>query len=562
MMQHQLEESASVHQSWRINVNDIGPPKTTKLRARVTRRQLMSSGMAAMAAPLAGWSANPPDDRRDPSRTFDLPSIGLSIEKQATLLAIDDFLLPLRKNLCYYLTKPNVRKDPVVVPSRDNPAAPDFASADLYGAVLRDGNKFRLWYLGGRRGPQAGELLGVAHLCYAESEDGIRWTKPNLGQVAIDGNRNNNAFAIPEPDTEGIAVIKDDDDPKPMRRYKMIYQRRHPGKYWTMATATSGDGIRWEYAKELPIADFVEFSSFYKHNGLYVVHAQTVSPYWRSEGGHRTGRQGVAWVSPDFDHWLQEAAEAFFLPEPVKPEDRGANKTYDQVHLGVGAASLGNVLVGVYCIWHEGGAEKGFSFGKTSGDFGLVVSHDGLHFREPAKGHVYLSSQESAVMGASDRAHPTILCQGNGILNLGEETRLYHGRWLNLPERSDWYGEIALATLPRDRWGALGLFPDKTEGSAWSAAFRLPSSGCEIVLNADAAQNMRVEVADERFTLLPEYSGANNGVANAKGKLESAVTWRNKDGLAGLGGRNVRLRLHLKKQGISDPRLYAIYLRS
>ena len=34
---------------------------------------------------------------------------------------------------------------------------------------------------------------------------------------------------------------------------------------------------------------------------------------------------------------------------------------------------------------------------------------------------------------------------------------------------TDRYSEIAVATLPRDRWGALGLFPDKSEGSVWSA---------------------------------------------------------------------------------------------
>ena len=36
----------------------------------------------------------------------------------------------------------------------------------------------------------------------------------------------------------------------------------------------------------------------------------------------------------------------------------------------------------------------------------------------------------------------------------------YHGRWLNADEDSwDRSGEIALATLPRDRWVRLGCSP-------------------------------------------------------------------------------------------------------
>jgi hypothetical protein len=34
-----------------------------------------------------------------------------------TLLAIDDVSLPLRKNVCRYLGKPTVRREPVLAPS-------------------------------------------------------------------------------------------------------------------------------------------------------------------------------------------------------------------------------------------------------------------------------------------------------------------------------------------------------------------------------------------------------------------------------------------------------------
>merc|ERR1711964_152439 len=90
----------------------------------------------------------------------------------------------------------------------------------------------------------------------------------------------------------------------------------------------------------------------------------------------------------------------------------------------------------------------------------------------------------------------------------------YHGRWRNAEYRKNYWVEIALATLPRDRWGALGLFQSKDEGSVRSAPVTLPKGGCEVILNADGADGMRVEVADERFQLIPEFSGERSGVAS------------------------------------------------
>ena len=49
------------------------------------------------------------------------------------LLAIDDHLLPFRRDLCYYLSKPTVRVEPVLAPSEDNPNAPDHQVAHFYG---------------------------------------------------------------------------------------------------------------------------------------------------------------------------------------------------------------------------------------------------------------------------------------------------------------------------------------------------------------------------------------------------------------------------------------------
>jgi len=491
---------------------------------------------------------------------IEFPSIGIQVERRAVLLAIDDALLPLKKNLCFYLSKPEVRQEPVLLPSRDNPAAPDHIGTHFYGTVLLDENRYRMWYYSVSLGDKPGDL-NQGPVCYAESDDGIHWVKPNLGQMEFKGSRNNNAIALPDERIEGVTLIKDDDDPDPQRRYKMAYNYWHAtGPFFTIRTATSADGITWTAGPELPIDEFAEQASFYKHDGLYIVNGQSGATSQRSEGGAKRGRHGFAWISPDFDHWLAETAESFTLPEPPDGAARGIDKPYDQVHLGAGAVSLGTVAVGLYCIWHnQDQTDHWFGFGKISGDFGLVVSNDGLRFREPVKGHVYLAVDESPVTPVAGKSYPTILCQANGILNVGDETRIYHGRWRNARYNEDYYAEVALATLPRDRWGALGLFPDKHEGSVWSAPVILPEGGCALLLNADGADGMGVEIADERFNLLPDFSGDNSGRATEASGFDCPVRWP-QGSLAAVGGRPVRLRIHLNKVGDATPRLYAVYL--
>lgn len=542
-------------------------PKTP-LTARLFTLIALTAGTVSVTLAAVGAGA----------RDFHFPSTGVSVEGRALLLAIDDQLLPLRENMVEYLSKPAVRAEPVLAPSKDDPLAPDQVAAHFYGAVLHDNGKFRMWYYPvGMSEPGDSRRADLKKLtqgpvCYAESTDGIHWTKPVLNQVEYRGSRRNNAIALPDQVVEGVHVTKDEADPDPARRYKMVYNA-HNGKTWVFRTAVSADGDRWQAAPDFAIKEFIETASFYRFNDTYFVHGQRLA---FSEGGHRGGRQGRGLISPNFDRWLPGDTQAFNLPEPADPAARGQTKPYDQVHLGVGAASFGNVCVGLYGIWHNAPGDESsqkrwgwFGYGKISCDLGLVISNDGMRFREPVKGHVYISRFDAPATPAPGKQYPTILAQsGNGILNVGDETRIYFGRWLNADYGQGYNGEVALATLPRDRWGAVGIFPDAahggekpTQGFVWSAPIRLPAQGCQVLLNADHAGTMSVEVSDERFGLLPAYSGANAGRSTQASGLDCGVAWAKGD-LSALGGRTVRFKINLHKTAAADPRLFAVTLRA
>ncbi len=118
----------------------------------------------------------------------------LSDDRALLLLAIDERAFPLRENLALYLTKPAIRRDPVLFPSSD-PAAPDSMATHLYGTVLLEGERFRIWYYAVHKvGDEGG--MGVSPVCYAESDDGENWTRPELGQVEWKGSRANNLLAL------------------------------------------------------------------------------------------------------------------------------------------------------------------------------------------------------------------------------------------------------------------------------------------------------------------------------------------------------------------------------
>ncbi|MEI8335184.1 MAG: alpha-L-fucosidase, partial [Chloroflexota bacterium] len=85
------------------------------------------------------------------------------------------------------------------------------------------------------------------------------WVKPHLGQVEWRGNRAYNIIRLSTLWNEGVHVLKDDRDPNPARRYKMVYNDwPKDRKFWTIRTATSPDGLAWTEGPELPYDGFIE----------------------------------------------------------------------------------------------------------------------------------------------------------------------------------------------------------------------------------------------------------------------------------------------------------------
>src|SRR5438046_3429540 len=103
----------------------------------------------------------------------------------------------------------------------------------FYGTVLHAEGRFHMWYFGCYGDDR--DTIGWGHglndcvLCYATSDDGLHWQKPDLGLIEYRGSRHNNIVDLPHVGVRPAGgVLHDPDDPDPSRRFKMAYEAPVP----------------------------------------------------------------------------------------------------------------------------------------------------------------------------------------------------------------------------------------------------------------------------------------------------------------------------------------------
>ena len=109
----------------------------------------MKSKYAVVATLFVLAAASVSADREGGTRgLFRLPTgAGAPSVPRVLWLAIDTRALPLRKNLTLFLTKPQVRREPVLGPST-SADAPDNVAAYCTAPCCMKAGKFRMWYYG------------------------------------------------------------------------------------------------------------------------------------------------------------------------------------------------------------------------------------------------------------------------------------------------------------------------------------------------------------------------------------------------------------------------------
>ena len=145
-------------------------------------------------------------------------------------------------------------------------------------------------------------------VCYAESRDGITWTKPELGLVEFEGSKNNNLVAR---GPHGAGVYFDPRESDAARRYKMFYVDRG------ISGAFSPDGKRWSEAIRFP---GIEAAGDTHNNAIWVSSLDKyvgITRLWdRSAKQRLVGRT----ESSDFMNWTK--AVEVMRADPRSPDSQ------------------------------------------------------------------------------------------------------------------------------------------------------------------------------------------------------------------------------------------------
>ena len=186
-------------------------------------------------------------------------------------LFVDRFLIEELKGTRLELQKPVERG---TVLRYDKPWEGAFSN---YSTVIHDGTRYRLYYRGL---PSASrELVADTVTCYAESTDGIHWTKPELGITAVSGSKQNNVIlADPAFSSDFSPFLDQRDDPvfpatkqpsfdsqnlafwseseqKYIAYYRTFKTFPELGKVRWITRATSDDFLSWSEPQEMSFGD-------------------------------------------------------------------------------------------------------------------------------------------------------------------------------------------------------------------------------------------------------------------------------------------------------------------
>jgi predicted GH43/DUF377 family glycosyl hydrolase len=201
--------------------------------------------------------------------------------------------------------------NPLIIADHDWEGSNAIRGPYVYGTVFREDGRLRMWY----------QVLNKGnHVGYAESRDGITWTKHDLGLININGSRANNLVvsAFDESSTgpgqchnPGVIVRPAETDPA--RRYALY---GYDGKSGHARVAFSPDGFRWRF--DPATAERAMFTSSDVVNFFHDPYESRYVVTWKAR--NRRGRAvGVGW-SADGLSWTKPFEGPVFVADDLDPD--------------------------------------------------------------------------------------------------------------------------------------------------------------------------------------------------------------------------------------------------
>jgi len=401
-----------------------------------------------------------------------------------------------------------------------------------YVTVFRDGDRLRMYYRGLPLAGADGSSNEVT--CYAESVDGVNWTKPELGLYEVSGTMANNVvLADLAPYSHNFAPFLDvrpgvpDDE-----RYKALAGTSKTG----LVAFASGDGLQWRKLADDAVITEGAFDS------------QNVAFWSESEGRYlsyfRVFHNGVRSItrttSPDFRVWSRPELMGY---GGAPPEHLYTNQTQPYVraphiYLAVAARFMpGRRVVSVVEAESLGG-EAAYS-GDCS-DVVLLSSRGGAVYDRSFM-EAFIRPGLGLENWTSRTNYPAcgVVEAGDGALSVYVQRR---------------YGQLShhLQRFVLRADGFVSMHGSYEGGSFVTKPIRFSGASLHLNGSTSAAGGIRVEVQDADGSALDGF-GANACDEWIGDWIDRKVSWAGRSDVSALAGKTVRLRFVLR-----DADLFAI----
>ncbi len=468
------------------------------------------------------------------------------------------------------------------------PGSPDAAVAG-YACVIYENGKFRLWYNADSDEPGRGWVI-----CYAESNDGIHWTKPELGLVNYKGSKKNNLLFPIEYKTSAPFIFKDEQESDPQRRYKMCFEAAFQGATCAYL-GLSADGIHWQWpphplwgkSPAMPAAKRSVKGFHPWHEPLSSFFYDPVA--WHPDYRWKAYGQDAYAGYPHFDprpvrnlslaHGATPYDLAGFDGNPVMEPRVGYHE--DQIHGG-----LVQPYQGMYvCLYQHWWGDD------WNVDLRLAASRDGIHF-------VRVKPKRSVLpLGTPGSWDSGMVCTPNQLLHHDGKLWLYYrgsvgtlatGRIIqehaDEPKKQEeaWSMLTGLARLRED--GFAYLTPAAPEYLAQPPRtttvpnYRLDTTGRVTTIPIDAAgigerslhvnveffapgvARLRAQLRDADTGKVIEGYSFNESGALREASLDRKMTWKGSADLGGVKAKRVRVEFELLGT-LDQPKLYSFWFQ-
>ena len=453
--------------------------------------------------------------------------------------------------------------------------APWEGAAPGYPTVFCDGGVYRLYYRvmppGGCADEDERQLT-----CYAESNDGIRWRKPELGLFESQGSKQNN-IVWKGVMSHNLTPFRDENPGCPAdRRYKAVggVQSGSEG-LWALG---SPDGIAWRKLDDQPLPLSGNFDSqnllfWDAHSGMY-------RAYWRAgrmnDPKVPNGRDVLTATSPDFVRW---SAPQWLDYEPNRSgsteRDEDEHGDHHQYYCGgvIPYYRAPHLILGFPQRYMDRGwtastdelperqrrrelAAMGIGggwptrLGTAITDVLLMASRDGRRF---------FVWPEAFVRPGIQRPGSWYYGGAWYAWGLVETASPFEGAppelsfYINEGVRRDGPGRLRRHTLRLD--GFASVYAPLTGGSLTTNPFQFAGSRLELNFSTSAGGRLRVEIQDEHGQPIPGFALGDCHLLYGD-QLDRGVSWQGGADVGALAARPVRLRFELK-----DADLFALQFR-